>query len=109
MALDSELLALMVDTVTIAPLNARGGDGIVVYGPPVTYRARVESTNRKVMTNWLGDIAEERVATGRTYLPESPVVTERDRITLPDGRQPRILAVEHQSDERGPHHQIVWT
>lgn len=105
MALEAELLDLMVDVVTVAPFAAVNGYGEPSFGTATQIQARIERTNRKVY----GADGTERVATTRVYLPPSPPVSERDRLTLPDGRQPRILSVERGSDERGEHHQVVYT
>lgn len=110
MALDSALAALMVETVAIEwPTGAMSLDGIRSYGTPVNVACRIEATNRKVVFSTIGADYVERVATSRIYLAEAPAVTINCRITLPDGRQPIILAVEANGDERGAHHQVLYT
>ena len=111
MALDSGLAALMVEVVEIEwPTGAMTLDGIPSYGAAVEVRCHIEATNKKMFARSATDPAYvEMVATSRIYLAEAPVVTINCRLTLPDGRQPRILAVEANGDERGAHHQVIWT
>ena len=111
MALDSGLAALMVETVEIEwPTGTLTLDGIQSYGAAVEVSCHIEATNKKVFARTRTDPAYmERVATSRIYLAESPVVTINCRLTLPDGRQPLILAVAANGDERGAHHQVIRT
>jgi len=47
---------------------------------------------------------QERLSTTTAWFFGAPDITTDDRITLPDGRQPFILAIAHFPDERGMHH-----
>lgn len=105
MALEAELLDLMVDSISVAPFSTRNGYGEPSFGTATILPARIERTNRKVY----GADGTERIATTRIFVPAGTPIDERDRLTLPDGRTPRILSVERGSDERGEHHQVVYT
>lgn len=109
MALDADLAALMVDSVGLELYQSRDLFGAATYGTLASFSCRIESTNQKVFTAAGNGEVVERVASTRIYLAEAPVVGVNDRITLPDGSQPRILAVEANGDERGAHHQVVIT
>lgn len=109
MALDADLAALMVDTVGLELYQSRDLFGAATYGPLGSFKCRIEPVNQKVFAAAGNGEVVERVASSRIYLAEAPVVGVNDRITLPDGSQPRILAVEANGDERGAHHQVVIT
>jgi len=110
MALDADLAALMVDEVGLEYLQSRDLYGAPTYGPKGTFACRIESTNKKVYARTRTDPAyAERVAATRIYLASAPLVTVDDRVTLPDGSQPVILSVEANGDERGAHHQVLYT
>lgn len=104
MSLDALLAELMVDTVTIAAVSSKDAYGKRTWGSATTYPAcRVQSGDHKVL-----DLAgQEKVATGRVYIPNAPTVTLNDRLVLPDGSVPPILAVDRLADERGAHHTVV--
>lgn len=110
MAIDKELRDLMVETITVEPWVAHASsDGRETYGAAVQIPARIESTSARVITASRTDPqAQERLATGRIYIPDTPIVRIEDRLTLPDGRKPVIVKVEANGDERGPHHQVIW-
>lgn len=95
----------MVDVVGLEAFLGVDAYGRPSYSAATVVLGRVEPTHRRVYN----PDETYTVATSRVFLPETPVVSPRDRITLPDGSQPRILAVERQGDERGPHHQVVIT
>lgn len=77
------------------------------YGAPVystassSYRAYEESGARLVVT---ADGMQE-IATSTLYvLSSSASVGNQARITLEDGRQPRLLRVDVLNDDEGQHH-----
>lgn len=110
MSLDAALAALMVDTVTLEAFVSRDFYGNATYAAGTSYPARIEGTSKKVFNQRSGEpTVVERVATSRVYIAGAPVINEDWRITFADGRQPLILAVEANGDERGAHHQVVYT
>lgn len=112
MAIDDALYDLMRQTITVEPFSANTSiDGQRSYGSAQTIRARIEAVNTKVFTSSRTDPqAVEVLASRKIYIPDTPVVTVSDRLTLPDGERPRILKVEANPDEFGDtHHQVLWT
>ncbi len=96
--LGTRFRALLRRMVTIAPFaNAHNPDGTPKYGAPVTYQARVRERMKLVRTA----AGDERVSTATIWLEGSPPVTVQDRLTLPDGRRPPILAIERPEAEHG--------
>jgi hypothetical protein len=74
----------------------------------VVVRCRIAGRQRKI-TDYTG---VERVSTAQVILAPTPLVSVRDRVTLPvrfSPTQPPILRVSSVTDELGPHHQVVWT
>lgn len=101
MTIEPELLSLLAQNVTLEPAADLDERGERSYGPAGQRRARVEATSRRV---FLPD-RSETVATSVVYM-EGPVPSVLDRITLPDGSQPRILQVKAQPDENGELHHV---
>jgi hypothetical protein len=103
--IDPELLELLESTVTIASPNARALDGKRAFGTAVSYRAHVERRN-DMIRNASG---EEVMAAGRCLLDSYYAsIREADRLTLPDGVQPSVVAVEHSYDSNGPYQTVVY-
>ncbi len=102
--MEPDLLALMPHTVTVEPLTGRDDYGRPTYGAAVQYRARVVGKQKLVRA---ADGAE-RVSATTVYLASAPGVGPEDRITLPDGSRPPILAVSKVPDEKGAHHEVVY-
>lgn len=103
MGLDSGFVELTTQLLTVDPLSTHSSYGAATYTTAQTssYPAYVEPGNRLVLT----DEGVEQMATGTVYvLTTSGSVSVQDRVTLPDGRQPRLLAVDVVNDEKGQHH-----
>lgn len=101
-------LRLASDTVTVEPYTGQDKYRQDSYGTGVPYRARVLGKVQKVTTV----DGDERISTVTVYLMGAPVINSRDRLTLPAGwgvTQPRILAIGRVSDQRGPHHTVIYT
>ncbi|WP_207456064.1 hypothetical protein [Azospirillum sp. SYSU D00513] len=92
-----DLADLMPDVVEHAPANGHDVYGAPSYGPASTYRARVAYRSRLVRDR-NGDTVAAR---GSAWLAGAPVVGLDDRVTLPDGTSPPLLAVDRLTDERG--------
>lgn len=103
-----ELLDLFPDFVTIEK-GTRAQYG--VFSPtgdaPVDVQARVIGRVRMVT-----DVGgRERVSTVQAWLAGPVGATVGDRFTLParfEPNQPPAIAVEHWTDEDGPHHECVF-
>ena len=103
MTLDAALRELMTDTVTIAPVSTRDAYGKHGWATAVSYVGRIQSGDHKV----LDPKGVERVSVGRVYIPDAPDVSIHDKLTLPDGTSPPILAIDETHDERGTHHTTI--
>jgi hypothetical protein len=91
---------MLTDTVTVAPHQADNEYGVPTFGPGVDLPARVVRKRKQVLTA----AGEQAVSESIAYVaPGSVVIEERDRVTLPDGRQPEILSLEDFKDDDGEH------
>jgi len=113
---------LMPDTITYEPATSSNRFGIPTFGAPVQYRARVSYRSIRTRnlftgddevstaTAWVGDavLTDEGLQYGNPLFGDPQGIgrypSKDDRITLPNGDQPKILHWEVVSDERGPHH-----
>lgn len=93
--------SLMPSTVTIAGRTGHSNYGVPTWSTGTTYRARIVHKPRFVRVDEAHTLAIRHdvwiASTGNT-------ITADDRITLPDGSTPPILAVERYEDADGPHH-----
>jgi hypothetical protein len=97
MTFTDDLLELMPATVTWQKATGRSAYGNEVLGAAGTSRARVV----RKMTMLRDSVGEERVADTVVWLADAPGLNPEDRITLPDGATPQIMAVERYTDETG--------
>lgn len=103
MSLEPEFLEMTSDTITVAPLSTHTSYGAPQYSSSGshTWPARVEPGTRKVLSSR----GIEEVATATVYvLSSSAAIGTQDRLTLPDGRIPKVLRVDVLNDEEGQHH-----
>lgn len=104
MAIDSALTALMVQSITIAAVATKDAYGKRTWGSASTInQCRVQTGDHKV----LDSTGQEKVANGRVYVPGAPTLTLNDKMTLPDGSSPPILAINRFGDENGSHHTVI--
>lgn len=103
--IDLELLELLESTVQIAPIASRGLDGKATPGDDAPYRAHI-SNRRDMVRNASG---EEVMTNGSADLDSAyPTISESDRITLPDGTKPSIVAISTSYDSAGPYQTTVY-
>lgn len=112
MAIDAALLALMRDSVLIAPYTGQNEHGEATWGANVAYQCRITYHTMTIVVRSSSTTAEsafERLAlsSAKIIIGSAPVVNARDRVTLPNGLQPRILEVFLRSDENGPYYTEV--
>lgn len=100
-----EFLDMMPRSVSIQPYTGQNGDGEPTHGAVADYRARVEGRIRYITTV----DGSDRVPVRRVYVAATGGITVKDKITLPDGTSPPIVAVAIVDDEAGPHHIVVET
>lgn len=104
MTIDSELLEIMVDSITIAGVATKDAYGKRTWTSPTTItNCRVQTGNHKVIDS----AGAEQVAVGKVYVPGSPTVTLYDKVTLPDGTQPPLLTIDRVGDEIGANHTVL--
>ncbi len=110
-AREAELTARLGQTVTIRPV-ARRTDGSIIrdsygkptYGAPATYPARVEGKNQLVRTA----SGDQRASTTMVTLAGGPTIGTEDRLTLPDGTSPGIVAIATVPGASGTHETILY-
>ena len=95
MALEPELLALMIDTVLIKARTTVDGDRTESFGAGVSVAARVEYSPRMVVDS----NGRQSIASAVVYIPAEPVVDETAQVVLPNGRATSILRVDRMSDD----------
>ena len=105
--MESELLELMSDTITIEPPSGSYSDrGQPTYGAAVTYPCHIEPANGEEMIRSAS--GEERKAAWRIYVGTTTTISPESRLTLPAGfdpQQPPFFACGRQADELTAHHQ----
>lgn len=99
----SPFLDLMVHTITLERRTGLDEYGDPVFGSGITLRCRVVGQER--FTRAVD--GQEVVSTTTVYVIGDNGIKSVDRITLPDGTQPPILATRTFPDEFGTHHQEV--
>lgn len=105
MTLDRQLSALFLDTVTIEPFEGREAYGKPVYGAKTTYPCRIEHLTR--VDRYPGNTYA--VDWANIYMDYVATLKVLDRLTMPDGSQPPIVEVQHQTDDKGPYATVILT
>ncbi len=97
--------ARLDETVTIAPFaGGHNPDGTPKYGLPVAHPARVEQRMQLVRAA----TGDERTSKATILLEDIPTATVQDRLTLPDGTHPPILALERPKLPRGLTYLVIY-
>lgn len=109
MAWDPAFLELMPITVTVEEVASRNAYGAPTYSTATSHRARIREKMERVFDvdgreNW----AKSKVWLAPDDDGNLPELKTGSRVTLPDGTQPPILAVERVHDEDGVHHVVFW-
>lgn len=94
-------LTMMPSTVTIATRTAHSNYGVPTYSTGTSYRARIVHKPRFVRRDDAHTLA---IMSDVWMASTGGTVTVDDRITMPDGSTPPILAVERYGDHQGEHH-----
>jgi hypothetical protein len=94
----------MPHSVTLAARSSVDGYGKPTYGAGTAYQCHIERKTRVVR----GIDGQERVSGCAVYLSETAGITPLYRITLPDGTQPTILAVDRFADRNGDYFEVVY-
>jgi hypothetical protein len=95
----SELKPLMRDTIRHTPAKVFKGSGAASFNDAdeTAYQARVVRKQRTVLSK-SGTIA---IAQNQVWIAGNVAIDFSDRIELPDGSMPPILAFEHVPDDTG--------
>lgn len=109
MTIDPAFLELMPTSIDIARFTGDDAYGNHTYGLPTTHRCRIDSRVRGVGgTRATGTVATKAVTTYIIYIDwVEPPYTPQDKLTMPDGSNPKITTVTMHYDERGPHHLVI--
>ena len=104
MSLEAAFIEIMNDSVTLAAVSAKDAYGKRTWAAPTTVtHCRVQSGDHKV----LDQQGQEQLAIGRVYIPNKPAIGLNYKLTLPDGSQPPILAINYLADDSADHHTVV--
>lgn len=102
MVWSTELDDLMPHTITVAGLASFSTDGYAteVFSTAVSYTSRVVG-KQQLVKSFQGI---EELSKTVVWVKSSSTFGPSDKITLPDGSTPELLAVEAYPDEDGTHH-----
>jgi hypothetical protein len=95
--MDSELLALLKETVTRHPYSSTNNDNEYAYGASQSVTCRIEYTPKRI----LNDVGDEIVSVAQVYVNGTQTLDHRDKIVLPDGATPEIIKIVSLPDENG--------
>lgn len=84
-------------------LSSAGGKP--TYGIQTSYQCRIEHTPHMVRAA----TGEQVVSSTAINFPTVINIQPHDKIVLPDGTQPVILAIEQETNEYGPYRLVVHT
>ena len=102
MAFEATFLSLMNSTVTISTRASHNNYGEPSFGSGTGYRARIHEKAGFVRT---AD-GETLEITTEVWVNSTKAFTVDDRIALPNGTTPQIVAVNRPFDEDGAQHHI---
>jgi hypothetical protein len=81
-------------TLTVEPYLGQAGSGDALYGAAFTLVGFCDQKNRKIRVAMTQTNTGDEVLSEATfYTDRGPTVPTDSRVTLPDGRQSRVLAV----------------
>ena len=104
MALDSEFLSMMPDTVTVYAKSSLDNYGKRTWSASGTsYSARIEPAIELART----EDGREVTVIATIYLYGSPTLTTDHKIVMPDSSVPVIVSVTVHNDETGAHNTVV--
>lgn len=98
----SIVTAYLNQTVTLEPFSSDDGYGEKSYGEAATVSARVDYKQTEVRSDKVRiKRGETHISTAQVMLEGDQSVSLNDRITLPDGTKPPILAITKTPDVSG--------
>ena len=107
MSFSTALLSMMPSTLRVSTRSAHSNYGAPTFtGSTVKYRARIVQKPGFVRGPEMEEVAYRHVAWVRSTGATS--ITVSDRVTLPDGTTPPVVAVEMYPDEDGINNRKVF-
>jgi hypothetical protein len=104
MPIDPRFLSMMPSVLKVYKRSARNKYGEPSFSStPVEYRCRVMDEDRLTRTAENTDA----VVAGKVIIFGVADITLDDKVELPDGSEPVIVAVDQHTDEDGPHHTTI--
>jgi hypothetical protein len=101
MGLERDFLSLSTEVLSVQSLSTASAYGAPTYSTAVTYPVFEEPGARLVVTA----LGVEEVTTATLYvLSTTASIGLQDKVTLPDGRVPKLLRVDVLRDDEGQHH-----
>jgi len=104
MSFESAFLGLMNSNVTVSTRSGHNNYGEPTYGSGSTYRARIHEKAGFVRTAD-GEVIE---VTTEVWVNSTKAFTVDDRVTLPNGTTPQVVAVNRPFDESGAQHHVKF-
>ena len=106
MTFDPAFLTVLTQTLTVNRLSGVSTDG---YGRPAYTTSALSrycrvTEKQHLVRNMEG---EQEVATTIAWVRSTSTFSPSDRITLPDGTTPKLLAIDEYRDEAGNMHHIT--
>lgn len=110
MTWETEFEEFLTDTVTREPYDGKNDYNEPTFSGAISLKARVVFKPEVIKASGgeTSGTVKELVSRARVYCSAVPGWNARDRITLPDGSQPKILQIVTLPDETGEHHQVVY-
>ena len=96
---------MFTQTITVEPWLSKDKYGQPSFGPGVARTCRIEGKNKLVRAL----DGQERVSATTIYVYGAAGIGYKDRVTLPDGSRPIILAVEQMPDDHGDYYEAIYT
>lgn len=106
MVISPALIKMMTETVTVYKFTGTrtSGEAIHDLANPSTYKCRINYKTRVIRdTMGVEKVSQADIVIGGVF-----GISPQDKIVLPSGSSPAILKVEAFSDEKGPHHEVVY-
>lgn len=104
MSFEAGFLTLMGSTVTISTRASHNNYGEPSYGSGTGYRARI-ATKAGFVRGASGETIQYATV---VWVNSTKAFTVDDRLALPDGTTPQVVAVERPFDEDGAQHHVKF-
>lgn len=108
MPLEAELIALMLDYVTLQPAGVKDRFNKFTFGTPYTagdVPGKVQCQIVRMNKRALNEAGREVTSTVQAILSDPTLpVSINDQLTLPDGTTPAIIEVLAAKDDTGPYY-----